>query len=143
MRYETAEAFRTALEQRLKNEAQATGIALLRLRKRVAFERFLARLATSASSGWVLKGAFALELRFAADFLHEQVRELWPTLLRGEQLALRVEAFAISAVERHDPAPGFDGRAAITARLGVKLGFAIVTAARKGPLQVLSACRSR
>lgn len=63
MRYETAKAFRTSLEQRLKNEAQATGIALIRLRKRVAFERFLARLATSASSGWVLKGAFALELR--------------------------------------------------------------------------------
>lgn len=63
MRYETAKAFRTALEQRLKNEAQATGIALLRLRKRVAFERFLARLTTSESSGWVLKGAFALELR--------------------------------------------------------------------------------
>jgi hypothetical protein len=37
VRYETAEAFRTALEQRLKNEAQASGIALLRLRKRVAF----------------------------------------------------------------------------------------------------------
>jgi len=63
VRYETAKAFRTALEQRLKNEAQATGIALIRLRKRVAFERFLARLATSESSGWVLKGAFALELR--------------------------------------------------------------------------------
>jgi predicted nucleotidyltransferase component of viral defense system len=63
VRYETANAFRTALEQRLKNEAQASGIALIRLRKRVAFERFLARLATSESSGWVLKGAFALELR--------------------------------------------------------------------------------
>jgi len=63
VRYETAEAFRTALEQRLKNEAQATGVALLRLRKRVAFERFLVRLTTSESSGWVLKGAFALELR--------------------------------------------------------------------------------
>jgi len=63
MRYETANAFRTALEQRLKNEAEATGVALLRLRKHVAFERFLARLATSESSGWALKGAFALELR--------------------------------------------------------------------------------
>ena len=63
MRYETANAFRTALEQRLKNEAEASGVALLRLRKRVAFERFLARLTTSESSGWVLKGAFALELR--------------------------------------------------------------------------------
>jgi predicted nucleotidyltransferase component of viral defense system len=63
VRYESAKAFRTALEQRLKNESQATDIALLRLRKRVAFERFLARLASSESSGWVLKGAFALELR--------------------------------------------------------------------------------
>jgi predicted nucleotidyltransferase component of viral defense system len=63
VRYETANAFRTALEQRLKNEAQATGVALLRLRKHVAFERFLARLAASESGGWVLKGAFALELR--------------------------------------------------------------------------------
>ena len=63
MRYETAEALRTALEQRLKNEAEASGIALMRLRKRAAFERFLARLAASEPSGWVLKGAFALELR--------------------------------------------------------------------------------
>ena len=63
MRYETAEAFRTALEQRLKNEAEVSDIALIRLRKRVAFERFLARLAASESSSWMLKGAFALELR--------------------------------------------------------------------------------
>jgi predicted nucleotidyltransferase component of viral defense system len=63
VKYKTAEAFRTALEQRLKNEAAASGMALMRLRKRVAFERFLARLAASESSGWVLKGAFALELR--------------------------------------------------------------------------------
>jgi predicted nucleotidyltransferase component of viral defense system len=63
VKYETAEAFRTALEQRLKNEAEASGMALMRLRKRVAFERFLARLAASESGGWVLKGAFALELR--------------------------------------------------------------------------------
>jgi hypothetical protein len=34
MRYATAEAFRTALEQRLKNEAEASGVALLRLRKK-------------------------------------------------------------------------------------------------------------
>lgn len=33
MRYETAEAFRTALEQRLKKEAEASGAALMRLRR--------------------------------------------------------------------------------------------------------------
>lgn len=43
MRYESPDAFRTALEQRLKNESDATAVALLRLRKRVAFERLLAR----------------------------------------------------------------------------------------------------
>lgn len=63
MKYETPEALRTALEQRLKNEAEASGAALIRLRKQVAFERFLARLAVSESGGWMLKGAFALELR--------------------------------------------------------------------------------
>ncbi len=62
MRYTDADAMRMALEQRLRNEADATGVALMRLRKRVVFERFLARLAASPAE-WVLKGAFALELR--------------------------------------------------------------------------------
>ena len=63
MRYRTPEAFRAALDQRLKNEAAASGVALMRLRKRVAFERFLARLAATGPAGWMLKGAFALDVR--------------------------------------------------------------------------------
>jgi Nucleotidyl transferase AbiEii toxin, Type IV TA system len=63
MRYRTPEAFRAALDQRLKNEATTAGVALMRLRKRVAFERFLARLSAVDSGGWVLTGAFALDLR--------------------------------------------------------------------------------
>lgn len=63
MKYESPEAFRAALEQRLKNEAEASGVALLRLRKRVAFERLLARLSSTPTRDWMLKGAFALELR--------------------------------------------------------------------------------
>jgi Nucleotidyl transferase AbiEii toxin, Type IV TA system len=35
----------------------------MRLRKRVVFERFLARLIAARSEGWALKGAFAIELR--------------------------------------------------------------------------------
>jgi hypothetical protein len=34
VRYRTPEAFRAALDQRLKNEAAARGVALMRLRKR-------------------------------------------------------------------------------------------------------------
>lgn len=60
MKYETPEAFRTALEQCLKNEAEASGTALMRLRKQMAFERFLARLAASESGGWVLEDQLAL-----------------------------------------------------------------------------------
>jgi hypothetical protein len=63
VKYATPTAFRTALDQRLKAEAKRTGIALARLRKRIAFELFLRRLVKVAPSRWVLKGAFALDLR--------------------------------------------------------------------------------
>jgi hypothetical protein len=63
VKYDTAEAFRAALDQRIRNEATTTGLPVMRLRKRVAFERFLARLAIAEPGSWVLKGAFALELR--------------------------------------------------------------------------------
>jgi hypothetical protein len=43
MRYATPEAFRAALEDRLKH-AQNEQVGLSRLRKRVVFERLLARL---------------------------------------------------------------------------------------------------
>lgn len=52
-----------ALEQRLKTEAERTGLGLARLRKRVAFELFLRRLAQVAPDRWVLKGALALDFR--------------------------------------------------------------------------------
>jgi predicted nucleotidyltransferase component of viral defense system len=63
VKYDTAEAFRAALDQRIRNEATTTKLPVMRLRKRVAFERFLARLTVAESGNWVLKGAFALELR--------------------------------------------------------------------------------
>ncbi len=63
MRFATSEAFRAALDQRLKNHADETGSGLTRLRKAVAFDRFLARLVAVAPDRWVLKGALALDLR--------------------------------------------------------------------------------
>lgn len=66
MKYESAAAFRTALEQRLRKEAEETGLGLARLRKRVAFELFLRRLVEVAPNRWVLKGALALDLRLDA-----------------------------------------------------------------------------
>jgi len=61
--YETAEALRMALEQRLNNRSRETGISLDRLRRRVVFERIVARLAHAEPGRWVLKGGMALEVR--------------------------------------------------------------------------------
>ena len=44
MRYTTSTAFRTALEARLRTQAQATDRSLQRLRRVVTFDRLLARL---------------------------------------------------------------------------------------------------
>lgn len=63
MRYADASAFRMALEQRLKDMASGDGARLARDRKRVAFDRLLARLVATAPERWLLKGGFALELR--------------------------------------------------------------------------------
>jgi hypothetical protein len=65
MRYRDAVAFRQALEQRLKARAGGDGARLSRDRKRVAFDRLLARLAATAPERWLLKGGFALDLRLA------------------------------------------------------------------------------
>lgn len=55
-----------ALEERLKAEAERSGVGLARLRKRVAFELFLRRLVAVAPHRWVLKGALALDFRLDA-----------------------------------------------------------------------------
>ena len=64
MNYQTAAAFRRALEDWLRNQAVSTGAPLVRLRKMVAFDRVLARLQAADPSAWLLKGGFALQLRF-------------------------------------------------------------------------------
>jgi Nucleotidyl transferase AbiEii toxin, Type IV TA system len=61
--YQTGAAFRRALEDRLRSKSVMSGVPLARLRKTVAFDRFLARLIQLQPDQWVLKGGFAIELR--------------------------------------------------------------------------------
>jgi hypothetical protein len=63
MTYETARALRTALEFRLQAASKETGVVLDRLRRRVLFERIVARLQLAEPGLWVLKGGMALEVR--------------------------------------------------------------------------------
>src|ERR1700730_7060262 len=64
--YTTAGAFRRALEERLKKTSLTDQTDINRLRRQVSFDRLLARLFHYDPVPWVLKGGYALELRFKA-----------------------------------------------------------------------------
>lgn len=64
-RYNSAYSFRQALEKRLKSLSSQKRLPLIRLRKQIAFDRFLARLFNNKDPQWLLKGGYALELRFS------------------------------------------------------------------------------
>src|SRR5437870_2454321 len=63
MRYEAPADFRQALEERFRQREQETKEPLVRMRKRLVFERCMVRLQKKTDSPWVVKGGFALELR--------------------------------------------------------------------------------
>lgn len=63
MPYQSHDDFRRALEERLRQREQKMGEPLVRMRKRLVFERCMVRLQRKTESPWVVKGGFALELR--------------------------------------------------------------------------------
>ena len=62
MKYATPQAFKAALEDRLRNQLR-TGHDLGRLRQLVVYDRFLCRVLTEVNLSVVLKGGVVLELR--------------------------------------------------------------------------------
>ena len=62
--YSNAAAFRQGLEARLRNTAQERGVQIQGLRLKIAIERLLARLFDDPDPPWILKGGYAMELRF-------------------------------------------------------------------------------
>ena len=63
MKYSSGGAFRRALEDRLRTINIQSGAPLVRIRKMVTFDRFLARLLRYQPDQWVVKGGLALQLR--------------------------------------------------------------------------------
>ncbi len=85
--YKTAGAFRTALGTRLQTRAQVERTDLQRLRRQVAFDRFLARLFPKGPKGtypWILKGGYAMELRIRSA---RTTKDIDLTLHDGTRLA--------------------------------------------------------
>lgn len=62
-RFKTSADFRKSLESRLKTMATEKGENLQRLRRKVAFDRLLARLFSSEEQSFFLKGGYAMEVR--------------------------------------------------------------------------------
>jgi len=63
MKYSSSGAFRRALEDCLRTINIQSGAPLVRIRKMVTFDRFLARLLRYQPDQWVVKGGLALQLR--------------------------------------------------------------------------------
>lgn len=60
--YKTPQAFKQGLEQRLASHAKESNRTIAALRKRVCFERLLARLFIRNENSWAVKGGYRLEL---------------------------------------------------------------------------------
>jgi hypothetical protein len=63
MQYKTAKDFRKGLEMRLQKISTESHIDLQRIRRKVAFDRLLARIFSENNTGFFLKGGYAMELR--------------------------------------------------------------------------------
>lgn len=131
MKYETAAAFRQALEAHLRHEAGRRETSVVRLRKLVTFDRLLARLLAAAPDRWVLKGALALDFRLGSharatkdldlarvDDVEAAVRDLLAAqrLDLGDFFVFRIEQTRLDDPEAEDAAARFRGEAELAGR---------------------------
>jgi hypothetical protein len=134
--YDTPAALRMALEQRLLTRSLELGVALDRLRRRVLFERIIARLDAAEPDHWVVKGGMALEVRLqdAARLtkdldlglrddvddvrdLHDRVSDALATELDGDGFVLHA---AVPAALNPDGAGRLTWRLRVSASLAGK-----------------------
>lgn len=63
-KFASAAAFKTSLEAHLRHRATELAIPLSTLQLKFVMERLLARLFRNSDPPWLLKGGFAMDLRF-------------------------------------------------------------------------------
>lgn len=95
MQYTSGQAFRQALETRLLKMSREQNLSIVRLRKQVAFERFVARLTTCHDRAWVLKGGLAMQLRLGSQARTTVDIDLHKTRKTGGILSALREAAAL------------------------------------------------
>lgn len=92
--YASPQAFEQALQSRLKQRASESGSDLSRLRKHVAFDRFLQRVFARSEGSWSLKGGYAMEVRAGTGARSTKDVDLSTSLSSSERLILEIEAAA-------------------------------------------------
>lgn len=139
--YATANAFRRALEDRLKREAKARGRSLEELRREFLFQQFLALIFSIPDGRWVLKGGASLLMRLVdarfskdldllrlGDLTSEQAIREWRELTAprlGDHLAFVVEDGV--SYSRVNPVVEIS----VTAYIGAKYGAFPIDLARE------------
>jgi hypothetical protein len=118
--YQSGAAFRRALEDRLAAQSLKTEVPLVRLRKLVVFDRFLARLVQMEPRTWLLKGGLVLQLRLSQharttkdmDLLSLTAQaEVPPILMRAALLDLDDWfSFTVRSDTTALPGPGHGGQ---------------------------------
>lgn len=83
-KFKTAADFRKSLESRLKTMATEKGENLQRLRRKVAFDRLLARLFSSKEQNFFLKGGYAMELRLKTARATNDIDLIFLKRVKGE-----------------------------------------------------------
>ena len=149
MKYTSGGAFRRALEERLRTTSIQRGVSLVRLRKMVAFDRFLARLIRYQPDQWVVKGGLALQLRLrerartTKDIdvrVITQIQAVYPALKTAGALDLG-DWFSFDVTQPKEQTPGdfggvripihtlLDGRAFENFHVDVGIGDPMIEAA--------------
>lgn len=96
-RYGTSAAFLRALNQRLRNVANATGRPVTELRREFLTHRFLARVFSRPDSGWVLLGGAGLLVRLPGA-RHSRDLDLLHTTSTGEDALLQLRELVVCLV---------------------------------------------
>lgn len=119
MNYLSGVAFRRALEDRLAAQSIKTQMPLVRLRKLVVFDRFLARLVEIETGSWLLKGGLVLQLRLSQHARTTKDMDLLALANRGEVSQILTRAalldlqdwfsFAVRSDTTALPGPGHGG----------------------------------
>lgn len=117
--YQSGAAFRRALEDRLASQSAKTQTPLVRLRKLVAFDRFLARLVQIEPDTWLLKGGLVLQLRLSQHARTTKDMDLLSLVDQGEVSEILMRAalldlqdwffFAVRSAPATLPGPGHGG----------------------------------